>query len=154
MVTKNDRQRGSSDRQRGSANNRPRAEQDDKAEQKGNHPSEWIAGGLSGAVILAIIVFLAYQGIVSSGRVPVLEARIESVDTSGGTSRVAVTVTNSGSRTASGVVVTGTLEGAPRQQLSLRFDYVPAGSTQRGTFLVDAGREDELSLRVSSHVEP
>lgn len=149
------KQSGSGDRQRGSASNRPAPSRSDSGTgQGGNRPSEWIVGGLSGAVILAIIVFLAYQGFVSGGRVPLLEARIENVDTSGGTSRIAVTVTNSGSRTASEVVVTGTLEGDPQQQLSLRFDYVPAGSTRRGSFLVDAGREDELRLRVSSHVEP
>jgi hypothetical protein len=37
---------------------------------------------------------------------------------------------------------------------SLRFDYVPAGSVRRGTLLVEQGREDDLRLSISSHVEP
>jgi uncharacterized protein (TIGR02588 family) len=114
--------------------------------------AEWIVGGASGIVVAAIIVFLAYQGIVSGDRRPLLDVAVDQTERLDGITRVDIEVTNSGSRTAAEVVVMGITPGMPDQ--SLRFDYVPAGSVRRGTLLVEQGREDDLRLSISSHVEP
>ena len=75
----------------------------------------------------------------------------------GGLFHVTVAVTNSGDETAAGVLLEAEIgEGGGAEQGEIQFDYLPAGSTRRGTFVFssDPSAAGELRLSVRGYTDP
>ena len=115
------------------------------------HPVEWLIGGISAALVVALLGYLAYRGLATDGRPPEFAVAVEKIDRLGERFHVSVAVSNSGGATAAGVIVRATLgeQGELIETGEIEFDYLPAGSTRRGAFVFandPASRELELSV--------
>lgn len=117
------------------------------------HPVEWLLGGLSAAVVLAILVFLFVEGWSRRGGVPQLELRavrqIEQPEGAG----IVIEVYNRGKATAADVEIRGAVEGLSSRQATL--DYAPAESAREVT-LVFPGfvALDALTVEVLGYHDP
>lgn len=116
--------------------------------------AETIVGTLSAFLVLAFLIFLSFQAITGDESPPDLAASPESVQRSGTGTLLRVKIVNHGEKAAAGVTVraeTGT--GSGRE---INFDYVAAGSVQRGAFLFDSPdvTADDVSLSIYGFVEP
>lgn len=100
------------------------------------HPIEWVAGAISAALVLAVLGYLCFRSLSGDGRPPDFVARVVSVEPAGDLFHVTVSVANTGDETAAGVIVEAALDGeAGDERGEIEFDYVPAGSTRRGSFV-------------------
>lgn len=111
---------------------------------------EWAFGLASAAVIAALIAFLAYGALFGNGHPPDLRAAIEGTEPVGNGTLVRISLINMGEETAADVTVRAdwpNLDGAASK--TLRFDYVPAGSTRHGAFIIEGGDVTEAEMRLS-----
>lgn len=121
-------------------------------------PVEWWLAGISGALLLAAVGYLAWVGLSDLEPVPLVAVTAGEPRPGPAGFLVPFTARNDGGAAAAGVRVVGELDGraggaAERSEAVL--DYVPPGSTRSGWlgFAQDpAGRH--LSIRVGGETEP
>jgi uncharacterized protein (TIGR02588 family) len=115
-------------------------------------------GGLSTLLVAALILWIAYHAAVHSDGVPQLDVRVISHEANaGGTYTVSFVVSNSGTRTAAAVPVTGTLKDGEQvvETQEIIFDYVAAQSAVTGTLLFKTDPSAyQLGIQVSGYVDP
>lgn len=117
----------------------------------------WITSGLGMLLFLGSVGVLGYEGITRGNGAPAITAVVEEVIPAGPRWLVHIRVGNDGGTTGAKVQVEGQLmAGAETLETSAaEFDYVPAGSHQKGGLFFDRDpRAHELRLRVLGYVEP
>jgi uncharacterized protein (TIGR02588 family) len=116
---------------------------------------EWVIGGIASLIVLAMVVFLVYQGANDAGSPPELRVEVERSVDFAETGHVRFAVFNSGG-TAAGHVVVSAVERGPDGSVAVKhtveIDYVPAHSTESGGLYVDP--EAELVFRIDGYVDP
>lgn len=96
---------------------------------------EWILGGCSAAVLMAMISYLFVLGLSADGKAPELVIIPGAIEQRAGAFHLSLEVANHGGKTAADVRVQGKIEGDAATSSEIVFDYVPAGSQQRGTLV-------------------
>ncbi|MCR4264671.1 hypothetical protein [Nitratireductor sp. ZSWI3] len=116
---------------------------------------EWLTGIASGCLLLALVGYLLFLAVFENGEAPTLVLAPESVTQTAGRFHMRFTLTNQGDSAAAEVRVKARSPEEPSPAGEVVFDYVPAGSTRRGT-LVFAGDPAVLriALEVVSYREP
>ena len=137
----------------------PRAKTQGPSEDESGHtaisPAEWIAVGISAAVVIgAIVTLLLHAG--GNRTPPDLVVAVDAVEPVTSGFLVRFTVENKGGTTAAHVVVRGESRGAASgEDPEVVFDYVPDGSRRRGGLLFKADpRHGALTLRAVAYREP
>ncbi|MBK3737132.1 hypothetical protein GAY29_29525 [Azospirillum brasilense] len=100
---------------------------------------------------------LGYEGATRGGGPPVTPAVVEAVVPAGPRWLAHIQVTNDGGKTGAKVQVEGQLMAGDEalETATAEFDYVPAGSEQKGGLFFDRDpRAHTLRLRVLGYVEP
>lgn len=121
------------------------------------HPVEWAVGAISALLIMALLAYLGYRAVTVDSSPPRFRMEVESVSQIDGKFQALVAVTNEGGSAAADMEVSGTLAGAGEDEETgtFRVDYLPQGSTRRGTLLFtrdpSAGR---LNLSIHGYSEP
>ena len=120
------------------------------------HQVEWVVGTISAIATAALLFYLAYQALTDQQTPPRFELLAGPVEHVGGSYYVPVKVTNRGASAAANVVLAAQSAGQNREAPTITFDYVPANSTRRGTFvfLDDPGPAARLQVNVTSYREP
>jgi uncharacterized protein (TIGR02588 family) len=117
---------------------------------------EWLLGAVAGIVVLAVIGFLAFEGLTRGGIPPDLTVAAET-PAGAAAPELRFTLTNRGGRAATGVVVALTLrDGAEVAEVRrLTVEEVAPGSTATGAFLLppDAGRLTP-ALTIEGYLDP
>ncbi|WP_188261541.1 hypothetical protein [Azospirillum tabaci] len=117
----------------------------------------WISSGLGLLLFLGSVGVLGYEGITRGNGPPVITAMVEEVVPAGPRWLAHIRVTNDGGKTGAKVQVEGQLmAGDEALETSVaEFDYVPAGSEQKGGLFFDRDpRAHDVRLRVLGYVEP
>jgi uncharacterized protein (TIGR02588 family) len=128
-----------------------------KAKAPNTSMAEWIVAGVSAALVLAVIGFLIYDGLRSSGTPPDVTIEVDSIAPAGPGYLVLFQARNRGQRTAADVVVEGSLEGdTGRVETSqTTLDYVPPNGLHRaGLYFTRDPRGLRLRLRAHGYREP
>ena len=113
---------------------------------------EWIAGGLSARVVLALIGYRLGEGWKRPDRPPEIVVRADSVLAQEGGFLVTFTARNEGHETAAGVTVRGTLlrDTTSVEESEVTIDFVPIGSERRsGLLFRNDPRTHSLELAVT-----
>lgn len=118
----------------------------------GTSSGEWLLGGVSAVLALALLAFFAYQTTVRDGG-PQLQAVVTDVRETSAGFEATVEVQNTGGRTAEGAQVTGevTSGGDVVATGEASIDYIPPDSLRTATlvFPIDpltAGRELTVAI--------
>lgn len=124
---------------------------------EGRPVTEWLFGLASAVLVLALLVFLAYQALFAESAPPSFEVSVEKVERRGEATWVTVAVANRGDKAASAVTVTATpldaLAGGSSQQIE--FDYIAANGIRRGAFMfAEPATADQLDIAVTAYTEP
>lgn len=99
---------------------------------------EWGIGTASACALVALVFYLAYLGLFESRAKPVLVITSGAIERHAGTFHVGVSVANRGGKTAAQVLIRGRQVNDRTISFSETvFDYVPAGSSKRGTLVFD-----------------
>ncbi|MFN3524647.1 MAG: hypothetical protein ACK4YU_01045 [Paracoccus sp. (in: a-proteobacteria)] len=116
--------------------------------------AEIIVGLVSAMAVAVLVLFLVFRVVTGDDSPPDLVAHVQSAQPVAAKTRVMVMVTNRGEQTAAGVTVRAEILGDAGREIS--FDYVAAGSSQRGAFLFDRPdvAADEVSLTIYGFAEP
>ncbi|HYD69140.1 hypothetical protein [Azospirillum sp.] len=117
----------------------------------------WITSGLGLVLFLGSVGVLGYEGLFRSGGDPVIVLSVEGVTHDGQRWHARVRAENTGGTTAARARVAGHLlsGGGVVETAEVEFDYLPAGSTQRGGLYFDRDpAAHELRLRVLGYAEP
>lgn len=118
---------------------------------------EWVVGALCALLVVAMIGFVLYQGVVEATPRPAITVERGDVGPAGDGFRVGFRALNSGGQTAAGVTVEGVLlrDGRQIEASEVQLDYVPARSERRGAllFTVDP-RTHQLELRAKGYRQP
>ncbi|MEO3997267.1 hypothetical protein [Mesorhizobium sp. CAU 1732] len=123
--------------------------------REGGRGIEWVVGIASGVLVLAMMLYLAYEALFLDGEPPSFAIVMERSERHDDGFHVTVAVTNTGDETASNVEIAGLQENAGDADTSLEFDYVPGRSVRRGTFVFQADPEtNPVRFTVRRHVEP
>lgn len=120
-------------------------------------PVEWIFASLGAAVFLFGFSYMLYTGLSNKNTPPNINISIVSVTSSGSNHVVEISVKNSGSSTAEGLIIEGTLTAGGRQvELSrTTFDYLPEKSFKKGGLIFTRDPSlFELSIRALGYEEP
>jgi uncharacterized protein (TIGR02588 family) len=98
-------------------------------EGRGSPAGEYAAGAVGALLVVALIVFLAYQAVVRDA-LPEIAVEVTQVDVAPAGYAVRIEVTNEGGTTAEGVVISGRLTRDGRQvdQSSSTVPYIPPDS--------------------------
>ena len=125
-------------------------------QRQGSHQVEWVVGTISAIATAALLVYLAYQAVTGQQTPPRFDLLAGPVEHVGNSFYVPVRVTNRGASAAANVVIAAQPPGQDREAPTITFDYVPADSTRRGTFvfLDDPGPAERLQVEVTSYREP
>lgn len=121
------------------------------------HPVEWLIGGISAVLVVALLSYLAYLGMAADDRPPEFAVTVEEIEKVGERFHINVAVTNPGDSTAAGVIVRARLgeRGELVETGEIEFDYLPAGSTRRGAFVfTNDPVSRDLELSVLGYTEP
>ena len=122
------------------------------------HWIEWLTGGICTLLVTAMIGWITYHAVVSSGGVPQLSVQIlRQQPAPGGGHQVSFTIENKGSRTAASVPVKGDLMDGDNviETQEVTFDYVPAQSLATGTLLFRTDPSAHtLDIRASGYTDP
>ncbi|WP_428427639.1 TIGR02588 family protein [Pararhizobium sp.] len=125
---------------------------------RGAHWIEWLTGGICALLVAAMIGWITYHAIVSSGGVPQLAVQIlRQQPAPGGGYMVSFSIENKGARTAASVPVKGDLMNGDMviETQEITFDYVPAQSATTGTLLFRTDpAAHELHIRASGYTDP
>lgn len=117
----------------------------------------WIASGIGLLLFLGSVGVLGYEGLFRSGGDPVVALSVEDIGHDGQRWHARIRAENTGGSTAARVRVVGHLMSgtAVVETAEIEFDYLPAGSTQRGGLFFDRNVPDhELRLRVLGYAAP
>ncbi len=130
----------------------------DRPERHGSTPPlEWALAAASGAVVLAVVAFLLYEGLGERPTPPDVRVTVESVRPAGPGYLVEFTAENVGQTTAARVEVEGVLRDGARaaETSSATLDYAPPESKRRGGlyFTRDPG-EFDLEVRATGFDRP
>jgi uncharacterized protein (TIGR02588 family) len=118
---------------------------------------EWALGFLSGALVLAIVGYLVWQGQTSGDDLPDLAVVEAGTPETSGPPQVRFVLRNRGASAATAVVVALAIgEGTAEVTRSrLLVDLVPAGSQVEGGFLLPPGAEGlKRTLTVEGYLDP
>ena len=118
---------------------------------------ELIVGALGSLLVVAVVIFLIWQGWFAQARPADLTVGIVDITEAGSGYRVRLSVHNSGGHAAAGAVVEGSLvqDGTTVETSQVTIDYVPAGTAEEAAlvFSRDPGPLD-LQLRPVSYHDP
>lgn len=118
---------------------------------------EWTVFGLGLALVLGVVVFLAYDAATVGVREAELEVKLGEPELRGAAFAVPVRIENRGGRTAEGVHVEVTLahEGAEPERGEFVIAFVPRRSSREGfvTFKSDP-RTGRLEARILGYEKP
>ena len=117
----------------------------------------WIASGIGLLLFLGTVGVLGYEGLFRNGGDPVIVLGVETVTHDGTRWHARIRAENTGGSAGARVRVVGQLlsGSAVVETAEVEFDYVPAGSTQRGGLFFDRDvSAHELRLRVLGYAEP
>jgi len=117
----------------------------------------WIASAVGLVLFLGSVGVLGYDGLFRSGGDPVVALAIEGVRHDGNRWHARIRVENTGKGTAARVRVVGELMSGDSvlETAEADFDYLPAGSTQRGGLYFDRNAEtNPVRLRVLGYAAP
>lgn len=143
-----------SDHEPPSADEQPSSE---RQEPRASPKWELLLALLGGAVVLAVLAFLAYQALAVSDTGPQLSAAVSNVERVGDHFVAHVRVDNDGNQTARGVNVSGELSanGKTLQQASTTISYLPPTSFRKGALLFTKDpRQLKLTVRVAGYELP
>lgn len=131
-------------------------ESDANAVSGGRHPVEWAIGALSGVLVVALLAYLAWWAVAAGDAPPRFRTTVERIAAVGGGFHALVAVANAGDETAADVGVEGVLSaGGGEETAEFRIDYLPAGSTRRGTLVFTRDpRQGELRISITGYSEP
>lgn len=130
---------------------------DPGSEQSGTPLLEWIVGGISGLLVLAILAFIVIEGLVREDHPPDLRVVADSVVPVAAGYLLLFTIHNDGGETAAQVQISGALRqgGANVEESQAVFDYVPIAARNHGALQFQHDpREMEVELRVTGFAEP
>ncbi len=115
---------------------------------------EWLFGAASGAIVVALVVYFAWQGLFADATPPRFTIAVEGIEPAGTGAGVAVRVFNGGDAAAADVTVAATAGDSETRRLT--FDYVPGRSERRGTIVLPRmpGAASDVSVEVESFSEP
>ena len=119
--------------------------------------AEWVVAAVSAALVLGVIGFLAYDGLVSPQTPPDVTIVVDSIQQAGPGFLVIFRARNSGRKTAAGVIVEGELmfDNGRVETSETTLDYVPAGGEQRaGLYFARDPRSLKLRLRAEGYRSP
>jgi uncharacterized protein (TIGR02588 family) len=119
--------------------------------------AEWIVAAVSALLVLGVIGFLVYDGMVSPQTPPDVRVEVDSIQQAGPGFLVLLRARNEGHNTAADVIVEGELMGdsGPVETSETTIDYVPAGGQQRaGLYFTRDPRSLELRLRAHGYRDP
>ena len=117
----------------------------------------WVASGVGLLLFLGSVGVLGYEGVTRHGGDPVIAVAVEEVTHDGTRWHARIRADNSGGTTGAKVRIEGRLQSGPTvlETSMAEFDYLPAGSFQRGGLYFDHDpRTYELRLRVLGYAEP
>lgn len=114
---------------------------------------EWLVGLVSAAIVAAMLAYLGYQALAGTGGTPAIELSIGEPRAVDDAEQIDVTVRNLGSATAAGVTIRAT-DSAGGPSKSIEFDYVPAGSSRHGTFVLEPGAMARTAFTVDGYSDP
>lgn len=119
---------------------------------------EWAVGGASAVLVSGVVGFLAFEALFDAGRPPTLTVKIERLEPVSAGTLAIVTVSNEGDAAAAkvGVEATMTRAGQPPEQKEVEFDYVAAGATRSGAFVIEGQdvRVEDIAVSVQGFAEP
>lgn len=117
---------------------------------------EWIAAGIGGALILAVVAVLSWEIVTGDDRPPTFVAQSLGVTPVAGGFIVEIEVENRGDRPAAQVEVEGELSwGDAKETAGVTFDYVPGHSTRTGgLFFKSDPTKGELELTSKGFTDP
>lgn len=134
-------------------------EQAGSTEQEPPASPKWelLLAVLGGAVVLALLAFLAYQALAVSDTGPQLSAAVSKVERAGDHFVAHVRVDNDGNEAARDVNVSGELSanGKTLQEASTTISYLPPTSFRRAALLFTKDpRQVKLTVRVAGYELP
>jgi uncharacterized protein (TIGR02588 family) len=118
---------------------------------------EWIAAGLSTAMVLGVIGFLVYDGVRSPATPPNVTIEVDSIVPAGPGYLVLFRAQNRSRSTAAEVLVEGELQadGGNVETSETTLDYVPAKGLERGgLYFAHDPRRGQLRLKAKGYREP
>ena len=118
---------------------------------------EWALGFVSGAVMLAIVGYLAWQGLTSRSELPDLAVSEVGTPATSGPPQVRFVLRNRGGSAVTEVVVALTLSDGAREVTRMRLvvDLVPVGSKAEGGFVLPPDAEGlSRTLTVEGYLDP
>ncbi|HEU4883750.1 MAG TPA: TIGR02588 family protein [Longimicrobium sp.] len=118
---------------------------------------EWVAAAVSTALVLAVVGYLLYDGVVRPRTPPAIEVAADTVLHAGALWLVEFRATNGGHETAASVKIEGDLmQGDSSVEASEAvLDYVPGRSVRHGgLFFTRDPRAYRLELRAHGYQEP
>ncbi|WP_426229001.1 TIGR02588 family protein [Pararhizobium sp. DWP3-4] len=125
---------------------------------RGAHWIEWLTGGICTLLVAAMIGWISYHAVVSSGGVPQLSVQVlRQQPAPDGGYEVSFIIENKGSRTAASVPVKGDVTDGNTliETQEITFDYVPAQSAATGTLLFRTDpAAHEFNIRASGYTDP
>lgn len=117
----------------------------------------WVTSGIGLVLFVGTVGFLGYEGLFRGDGDPEIALSVEAVSRSGERWHARIRADNSGGTTGARVRVAGQLMSGSTvvETAEVEFDYVPAGSTQRGGLFFERDpAAHELRLRVLGYSEP
>lgn len=123
----------------------------------GISPLEWVAAALGGLLVLAVLIFLLWQGVGGGDGPPDVTVSVARVTAQSDGFHVGFTARNDGASPAMALTVEGVLTtpAGEVERLETVLDYLPASSSRRGGFIFAADpRLGRLELRAVSYQEP
>lgn len=124
----------------------------DKSEFQRRPMVEWVIGALSAVMVLALLGFLAIEGIARAPGEPRFRVEILAIEQAAEGIAARIEVINEGEAAAAAVTVEGTT--ASGQHASIQFDYIAGHGRRRGVLYFPDGNGAGLEIHVSGHVMP
>lgn len=119
---------------------------------------EWIVGTGCAVLVLGIVGFLAFEAVFGENRPPQLSAVIERLEQGSAGTLAIVTVSNEGDSAAATVGIEATIAraGQTPEQKDIEFDYVAAGATRSGAFVIEGQgvKMEDIEVTVHGFAEP
>lgn len=114
---------------------------------------EWGLGVISGSLVIALLAYLAIQGIRTQAP-PSFRLAVQHVERLGAAYRVAVEVENLGDSTAAEVAVRGEIAGGEPETSETVLDFLPPRSTRETVLLFARDPGAKLTLSVRGYNQP
>jgi uncharacterized protein (TIGR02588 family) len=118
---------------------------------------EWIVAAVSALLVLGVIGFLVYDGVVSPKTPPDVRVEVDSIQQAGPGFLVILRARNNGHNTAADVIIEGELmaDSGRVEASETTIDYVPAGGEQRaGLYFTRDPRSLKLRVRAHGYRDP